>query len=142
MSNTKSVGIAFSDPLLDGASVVQGAVTAKTTAVTLTPADLRSGIITATQSSGATVAYTLPTGTVMDLSGTIQVNEAFDWTLINLSAEAADTITVTAGTNHSIVGVPICASVHSSTGGAGDGSSSRWRTRKTAPNTFVTYRIG
>lgn len=142
MANTKSTGIAYSDPLLDGASVVQGDVTAKTSAVTLTPAELKGGIITATQSSGATVAYTLPTGTIMDASGTIQVNEGFDWTLINLSAAAADTITLTAGTNHSIVGVPIAASAHSSTGGAGDGNASRWRTRKTAPNTFITYRIG
>jgi CO dehydrogenase/acetyl-CoA synthase alpha subunit len=60
---------------------------------------------------------------------------------MNLSAAAADTITVTAGTGHTIVGIPIVQSVHSTTGGI-TGASSTWRTRKTAANTFVSYRVG
>lgn len=140
MSNSQSVGIAYSDPLLNGATLVQPTPTAKTTAVTLTLADLQSGIITATQSSGATVAYTLPTGAVMDASGVFSVNESFDWVLMNLSAAAADTVTLTAATGHTIVGVAIVQSVHVSTGGI-TGASATWRTRKTGANTFVTYRI-
>lgn len=140
MSNSQAVGVAYSDPLLNGATIVQGDPTAKTTAVTLTPATLRTGIVTATHTAGATAAYTLPTGTVMENSGSFVVNEAFDWSIINLSAAAVDTVTLTAGTGHSIVGIPIVQSAHTSTGDL-YGNAARWRTRKTALNTFVTYRI-
>lgn len=119
---------------------VQGAPTEKTTAVTLTVANLLTGIITGTHSAGATAAYTLPTGTLTDAGSEFAINDSFDWSLINLSAAAADTITVTAGTDHTIVGNPIVQSAHVSTGGI-YGNSSLWRTRKTAANTFVSYRI-
>lgn len=118
----------------------QAAPAAKTVAVTLTAAELLTGIITGTHSAGATQAYTLPTGTLLDaaLPG-MQVDEAFEWTLINLSTPAASTITLTAGTDHSIVGGAVVQSAHATTG-ALYGSSASWITRKTAANTFVTYR--
>lgn len=121
----------------------QGNVTAKTTAVTLTIAELLTGIITGTHTAGATQAYTLPTGTLSDagVSDGVGTNEGFYWTLINLSAAAADTITVTAGTDHTLVGEGIVQSSHSTTGQL-YGSSARFFTRKTAANTFVTYRVG
>lgn len=122
------------------ASGVQGAPAAKTTAVTLTAAELLTGIVTGTHAAGATQAYTLPTGTLMDAASTFAVDEHFDWTLINLSAAAADTITVTAGADHTVVGTMIVASAHSTTG-ALYGNAARFRTRKTAANTFVTYRL-
>lgn len=121
---------------------IQGAPTAKTTAATLTIAELRTGLLTGTHAAGATVAYTLPTGTLADAGFTdpaLAIGEAFDWVLINLSAAALDTITVTAGTAHTIVGNPIVQSSHATTGGI-YGNSSQWRTRKTAASTFVTYR--
>lgn len=114
--------------------------TAKTTAATLTIAELLTGIITATHTAGATVAYTLPTGTDTDAALTFATNDSFDWSLINLSAAAADTITLTANTAHTIVGNAIVQSVHATTGLI-YGSSALFRTRKTAANTFVTYRI-
>ena len=120
--------------------VPQGAPAAKTTAVTLTIAELLTGIVTATHTAGATAAYTLPTGTLADAGADLSIDESFDWSLINLSAAAADTVTVTAGTAHTIVGNAIVQSVHASTGLI-YGSSGRFRTRKTAANTFVTYRI-
>ncbi len=120
---------------------VQPTPTAKTTAVTLTAAELLTGIITGTHTAGATQAYTLPTGTLMDAATSFDTNEYFDWTLINLSAAAADTITVTAGAGHTVEGTMICQSAHSSTGLV-HGNALRLRTRKTAANTFVTYRLG
>jgi hypothetical protein len=60
--------------------------------------------------------------------------------LINLSAAALDTVTVTAGEGHTIVGNAIVQSVHASTGLI-YGSSGMFRTKKTAANTMVTYRI-
>ena len=121
-------------------SGVQVTPTAKTTAVTLTAAELLTNIITGTHAAGATAAYTLPTGTLLDAASAFLVDEYFDWSLLNLSAAAADTITVTAGTDHTIVGNPIVQSAHATTGGI-YGNSALWRTRKTAANTFVSYRI-
>lgn len=112
-----------------------------TTAATMTIANMLTGIISATPTAtGATVAYTLPTGTLCDSKLKFDLNESFDWVLINNALAALDTITVTAGTDHTIVGNPIVQSLHASTGGI-MGYSSMWRTRKTAANTYVSYRI-
>ncbi len=114
--------------------------TAKTTAATLTIAELLTGVITGTHAAGATQAYTLPTGTLCDAGCPPSTDEGFDWYLINLSLNAVDTITVTAGVAHTIVGNPIVQSSNASTGGV-YGNGSHWRTRKTAANTFVTTRL-
>lgn len=123
---------------------LQPVPTAKTTAVTLTAAELLTGIITGTHTAGATQAYTLPTGTLLEAAVPyLQIGEGFEWVLINLSAAAADSITLTAGVDHTIVGDAVVISVHVTTGGAITSrgcSSSTWITKKTAANTFVTYR--
>lgn len=118
----------------------QAAPTAMTGAASITVAGLLSGIITGTQSSGATVAYTVPTGALLDLGADFAVGDSVDWSLINLSAAAADTITVTAATGHTLVGNAIVQSVHASTGLI-YGSSGLFRTKKSAADTFITYRI-
>jgi len=131
------------DPVVKQGRLVNGVqVTpnAETVAVTLTAAELLTGLVTGTHAAGATQAYTLPTGTLLDAAGTFLVNEFFDWTLINLSAAAADTITITAGADHTVVGTMICQSAHSSTGLV-HGNALRLRTVKTAANTFVSYRL-
>jgi len=115
--------------------------TTKTVANTLTIAELLTKIIDATPTAtGATAAYTLPTGTLCDAGATFETNDSFDWILINNALAAADTITVTAGTDHTIVGNPVVQSLHASTG-ATMGYSAMFRTRKSAANTFITYRI-
>jgi hypothetical protein len=119
---------------------VQVTPSAETVAVTLTAAELLTGLVTGTHAAGATAAYTLPTGTLLDAAGAFLVDEFFDWTVINLSAAAADTITITAGADHTVVGTMICQSAHSSTGLV-HGNALRLRTRKTAANTFVSYRL-
>jgi len=121
--------------------VKQPTPTAETTAVTLTIAKLLTGIITATHTAGATQAYTLTTGALADAWPAFGINDYFDWVLINLSAAAADTVTVTAAaTGHTIVGNPIVQSAHASTGGI-YGNSAGFRTVKTAAATFISYRI-
>ena len=114
---------------------------AKTTTVTLTAAELLSALITGTHAAGATQTYTLPTGTLMDAVAAFDINEYFDWSLINLSAAATDTVTIAAGTGHTVVGNMIVQSANATTGGI-YGSAGHFRTRKTAANTFITYRIG
>jgi hypothetical protein len=120
----------------------QPAPTAKTVAVTLTIAELLTKIIAAVPTAtGATAAYTLPTGALIDAGLMMEVDDSFDWCLINSALAAADTITVTSpGADHTIVGNPIVQSLHVSTGGV-MGYSSMWRTRKTAAATYISYRI-
>lgn len=119
----------------------QQAPTAKTTAVTLTIANLLTKIITATHTAGATAAYTLPTGALTDAGVQMEIDDSFEWVLINLSAAAIDTVTLTAAASgHTIIGNPIVQSAHNTTGGI-TGNSAQFRTRKTAAETFVTYRI-
>ena len=120
--------------------VEQPAPTAMTGAATITVGALATALITGTQSSGATVAYTLPTGTVLDAGLDLTVGQGFDFRILNLSSAAADTITLTANTGITIVGVAIVQSVHASTGGI-TGATGTFRIRKTAANTFVCYRI-
>lgn len=92
----------------------------------LTAALILGGIVTST--TGAAVAATLDTGTVMDAAATFAVDDSFDWSVINTGG---NTFTVTAAAGHTIVGVAAVATV----------TSALFRTRKTAANTFVTYRV-
>lgn len=94
---------------------------------TLTIAQLMNGTITTT--TAAAVTMTLPTGTLSDAAfTTLGNNMAFQWTVINTGPNAA---TVAAGATHTVVGNMTVAA----------GTSGTFRTRKTAANTFITYRI-
>lgn len=93
---------------------------------TLTAAMIEAGIVTST--TAAAVAATLDTGTVMDAAVDFSINDSFDWTAI---ATGANAFTVTASSGHTLVGSGVVATV----------TSGRFRTRKTAANTFITYRL-
>ena len=114
---------------------------AMTVAATITAANLLKGIITGTHTAGATQAYTLPTGVDLDAAlSSYMINDAsFDFTIINLSVAAADTITLTASVGITIVGNPIIDANQIYT--SWYLSSGTFRVRKTAANTFVAYRI-
>ena len=120
-------------PIVYG-SQIQNAPVAENAAVQLSAADvLTNGLITNTHATGATVALDLPNGAALDAAAQFDVDQYFDWSVINLSAGAGDTVTVQVGvaTTHTLVGNGVVAI----------SSSGRFRTRKTAANTFVTYRI-
>jgi hypothetical protein len=105
--------------------------TAKTADATLTIAELLTRIVTATSASA--VALTLPTGTLTDAglgAGNMMANQSFDWSVINLGSSSG-VVTMTAGTAHTYVGLATMAI----------NTSATFRTRKTAANTFVTYRL-
>lgn len=93
---------------------------------TLTAALILGGIVTST--TGAGVTATLDTGAAMDIAIDIDVDEAFDWSAI---ATGANSFVVTASAGHTLVGVGTVATV----------TSGSFRTRKTAADTFVTYRL-
>ena len=121
----------------------QEAPTTMTTTAAITNAKILSKIIQGTHSAGATQTYTLPTGALMDAALEIAVGEYVDWTLQNLSAAAADTITLAAAaTGHTLEGVVLVPSVHITTGGLTGQNTARMRTRKTAAETFISYRLG
>jgi hypothetical protein len=111
--------------------------TAMTVTANITPAGMLSGLIVGTHAAGATQTYTLPAGATLDSALEMDVDESVDWTLINASAALADTITVAqAGADHTIVGAAIVVSAN----GVPDNTAT-YRTRKTAADTFVTYRL-
>jgi len=109
---------------------VQGAPTdiADGGSMIATNAALLSGIVTATPTASRNVQ--LPTGANMDLGTEFLVGDSIDWSLITLAAFA---LTITVNTGHTIVGAAATA--------ATSGSAARFRTRKTAADTFVTYRL-
>lgn len=95
---------------------------------TLTAAMILAGIVTST--TAAAVAATLDTGAVLDAASEFAIGDSFDWSVINTGG--ANAFTVTASSGHTVVGA----------GAVAASSSGVFRTRKTAADTFVTYRIG
>jgi len=110
---------------------IQPTPSAINASTTLTIAQLLTGIITT--NSATAVAFTLPTGTLTDagvLGGFLLVDQSFDWSIVN-TGSAVGVVTVSGGTGNTLVGSGMLAITTSAT----------FRTRKTAANTFTTYRI-
>jgi hypothetical protein len=105
----------------------QAAPAAVNATATLTVANLKTGIITST--SAAATDMTLPTGTDTEggFSG-IYTNMTFEWSVINTGPSL---VTVLANTAHTLVG----------SGAVATGTSARFASRRSAANTFVTYRL-
>jgi hypothetical protein len=105
----------------------QAAPAAVNATSTLTAANLKTGIITST--SAAATDMTLPTGTDTEggFSG-IYTNMTFEWSVINTGPSL---VTVLANTAHTLVG----------SGAVATGTSARFASRRTASNTFVSYRL-
>lgn len=120
-----SVGASPNITELQAAQVQQAPVALNATGP-LTSAAILGGIATST--SAAAVTATLPTGAVLDAASTLAIGDSFDWSVINTGVS---TVTVTAATNHTIVGVAAVLTV----------TSGLFRTVKTAAGTFVTYRM-
>jgi hypothetical protein len=105
----------------------QSAPAAVNATATLTVANLKTGIITST--SAAATDMTLPTGTLTEAGfNGIYTNLTFEWSVINTGPSL---VRVLAGTAHTIVG----------SGSVATGTSGRFASRRTAANTFVTYRL-
>jgi hypothetical protein len=105
----------------------QPAPAAVNATATLTVANLKAGIITST--SAAATDMTLPTGTDTQagFSSTYD-NFTFEWSVINTGPSL---VRVLAGTAHTVVG----------SGSVATGTSGRFASRRTAANTFVSYRL-
>ncbi|CAB5187208.1 hypothetical protein UFOVP165_16 [uncultured Caudovirales phage] len=108
----------------------QGDITSGlTSAVTLTAAQLATGIISTTP--GSALNYTLPLASDVDsLFNNAHVNSSFDFSVINLSG--ANIGTIATNTGWTLVG----------TMGVAVSSSSLFRARKLGDATWTLYRIG
>jgi hypothetical protein len=142
----KSSGVFYSNGIVFSKQI-NHTYNAQTVSTTLTGSNLLSRIITGTHAAGATQTYTLPTGEDMDAAIVALIDEplpryaSFDWSVINLSAAAVDTITIAANTGHIVVGNMVVQSAHSTTGGI-YGSSAMFRSYKEGTSAWCTYRIG
>lgn len=107
------------------AAQLQGAPGVLNATGTLTAAMILAGIVTST--TGAAVVATLDTGTVLDAATDMGVGESFEWAVENTGGNA---FTVTSpGASHTVVGLMAVAA----------GGTGRFRTRKTAAATYITY---
>lgn len=89
-----------------------------------------SGVVSGTPA--AAINITLPTGTACDAHFQQLPNGyGSEWSVVNLSATPANTMTVVAGTGHGASGDLVVEG----------GTSARFLTYKTGANTFVTVRI-
>jgi hypothetical protein len=104
----------------------QAAPVSYAAAATLVIGDLKNGLV---QYTGAAANLTLPTGTLTEggFSG-IYTNMTFEWSVINTGS---GTCTIGNGTGHTVTGSATVAA----------GASGRFASRRTAANTFVSYRL-
>lgn len=123
----------------------QAAPAAKTVATTLTAAEILAGLLTANQGGAAAANYTLPLATDLETAfaaavpgGVLANNDSFDFTLINISAVAAEDITIVTNTGWTLVGNMV---VESNEATAQKGPVGTFRARRTAANTFTLYRV-
>lgn len=121
----------------------QAAPAAKTTAVTLTAAEIMAGLLTANQGGAAAANYTLPLAADLETAllaahPGLQTDDSFDFTLVNISTVAAEDITIVTNTGWTLVGNMVVASNAAAT----DQSWGTFRARRTAANTYSLYRVG
>lgn len=118
--------------------VKQGTPTAKTVSATLTAAEVLAGIITVNQGGGAGSALQLPTAAAMDTAlPQSAADDAFDFSVINISTVAAEDATITTNTGWTLVGNIDIASNAAAT----DKSAGRFRARKTGAGAWTLYRL-
>lgn len=122
----------------------QAAPAAKTTAVTLTGAEVVAGLITANQGGGIAANYQMPTGQQIqdampaDWAASGGIDEAFEFTLVNISTNASEDITITTNTDITLVGNVVVAS----NAAVADQAWGTFRVRKTADHVMSVYRVG
>lgn len=95
---------------------------------TLTALLLQGGVVTS--STAAAVTATLDTGAAMDIAIDQDADTGFFWSAINTGGANAFTVTA-AASGHTLVG----------SGAVAASTSGRFLTRRTATDTWITYRL-
>lgn len=109
------------------ASQIQNDPVAVNVTGAVSAAAIQGGLVSST--TAAAVAGTVPTGAVMEAAVQWAIGDSVDWSVI---ATGANAFTVTAAASgHTVVGSGVVATA----------TSGLFRTRKTAAETFITYRL-
>lgn len=106
--------------------------------VTITAANLATGVCT--MDSGGTDAgtYVFPTGALLDAAfPSLKVGSTFDCAFINIGDNAANDVTFTAGTGNTLVGNDVIQDALTKT----SNTSGIFRFRKTGDAAYTIYRI-
>jgi len=106
--------------------------------VTITAANLATGLCT--MDSGGTDAgtYVFPTGALIDAAfPSLKVGSTFDCSFINIGDNAANDVTFTAGTGNTLVGNDVIQDALTKT----SNTSGTFRFRKTGDAAYTIYRV-
>ena len=106
--------------------------------VTITAANLATGIVTIDSGGTDAGTYTFPTGALIDAAfPSVAVNTAFDVSFINIGDNAANDVTFGAGSGNTIVGSAVLIDGATTT----NPSSAIFRFRKTGTAAYTIYRV-
>ena len=119
--------------------IKQVAPSAKTVSATLTAAELLTRIIKANPGGAVAATYTMPLGTALQtaLGTDFAVDDAFEFTVNNISVTAAETVTIAGNTGVTAIGSMTIAA----NSAAATNSVAIFRVRKTALNVFEFYKV-
>jgi hypothetical protein len=122
--------------------ISQGAPAALTVSATLTPAQLLTSLLVSNPGGSAAASYQLPTVAALNAalstaSGAFGLNQAFDFTLVSTSTDAAEDATITTNTGWTLFGSMVVASNAAAT----DKSAGRFRARKVTATAWSLYRL-
>lgn len=114
-----------------------------TSSATMTATAMQAGdfLITGTPGGAANANYTLPTATNFQLefgASSIADDDCVEINVVNLSTNAAETITMVTNTGWTLVGKMV---VEANTGTTAN-NTGRFFARRTATNTWTLYRVG
>lgn len=120
--------------------VTMSAPAAKTTSATLTAAEILGGLLTANQGAAGAATYTMPLGT--DLAAALPADfatgDTFQFSIINISTNSAEIVTVAGNTGTTAVGNMTIAANNATTNQAWG----TFRVRQTGAAAYSFYRVG
>lgn len=124
-----------------GMMLRQPAPAAKTDTVTLTAAELLTGLIVGTPTAAA--SYTLPLGSALETAllavfPNLSNDDAFDFNIVNVATNSAFDITVLTAAGWTLTGGMV---VESNEATATRGPSGAFRVRRTGSGTYTLYRL-
>lgn len=106
--------------------------------VTITAADLATGVCTMDAGGSSAGTYVFPTGALLDAAfSSLKVGSTFDCSFINIGDDAGNDVTFTAGTGNTLVGNDVIQDALTKT----SNTSGTFRFRKTGDAAYTIYRI-
>lgn len=106
--------------------------------VTITAAQLATGVCTMDSGGTSAGTYVFPTGALLDAAFTsLKVGSTFDCAFINIGDDPANDVTFTAGTGNTLVGNDVIQDSLTKT----NNTSGIFRWRKTGDAAYTIYRI-